>query len=88
MASPTLIDALSRGGPMTDKPKKRNWIKSAVKSPGKFSAKAAAAGKSTSEYAAEKARAPGTLGKEARLAQTFSKMRSKRKLSYSNTSKD
>lgn len=87
MASPTIIDALSRIGPVA----KKNWMKSSVKpeNKGKFSAKAAAAGKSTSEYAAEKASAPGTLGKEARLAQTFEKMRpKKRKLSYPNTSKD
>lgn len=60
--------------------KKKNWIKSAVKpeNKGKFAAKAEAAGKSTAEYAAEKADAPGKLGKEARLARTFAKMRSKR----------
>lgn len=49
---------------------KRKWIAGAVKkkNKGKFSAKAAAAGKSTAEYAKEKAHAPGALGKEARLA--------------------
>lgn len=68
---------------------KKNWMKSAVPAShkGKFAAKAAAAGKTTAEYAAEKASAPGTLGKEARLAQTFAKMRPK-KLSYPNTKKD
>lgn len=57
----------------------KKWIKDAVKpeNKGKFAAKAKAAGKSTSEFAAEKADAPGKLGKEARLAQTFAKMRKK-----------
>lgn len=69
---------------------KKNWIKKAVPKSheGKFSAKAAAAGKSTAEFAAEKAGAPGKLGKEARLAQTFQKIRPKRKLNYPNTKKD
>lgn len=57
---------------MVDKPKKRGWIKEAVGGkPGVFKAKAKAAGKSTSEFAAEKAGAPGKLGKEARLAGTL-----------------
>lgn len=38
---------------------------------GKFSAKAKRAGMSTAAYAEKEAHAPGTLGKEARLAQTF-----------------
>ena len=53
---------------------KHQWIKGAVKHPGAFTAKAKAAGKSVAEYAAEKSDAPGTLGKQARLAQTFGKM--------------
>lgn len=59
----------------------KRWIKSAVKpaNKGKFSAAAAAAGESTHAYAEEKKDAPGTLGKEARLALTFEKMRHKRK---------
>ncbi|HXN66385.1 MAG TPA: hypothetical protein VN926_01880 [Bradyrhizobium sp.] len=53
------------------KPKK--WISRAVPESrkGVFKAKAEAAGKSTREYAAEKADAPGALGKEARLAQNL-----------------
>lgn len=56
---------------MADKPKK--WMQRAVKPShkGKFTAKAEAAGKSVAEFAAEKKDAPGTLGKEARLARTF-----------------
>ena len=68
MVSPTLIDASTRTKPMA----KKKWIKSAVsKNPGAFSAKAKAAGESTRDYAAEKAGAPGKLGKEARLASTL-----------------
>lgn len=56
----------------------KNWIKGAIKKPGAFKAKAEKAGKSTAEFAAEKADAPGKLGKEARLAVTLSKMRKKK----------
>lgn len=55
-----------------------NWIKGAIEKPGAFSAKAKRAGETTSQYAKEKAHAPGKLGKEARLAQTLSKMRHKK----------
>jgi hypothetical protein len=49
-----------------------DWIKKAVKPShkGLFAEKAARAGKTTREYAAEKAGASGTLGKEARFAET------------------
>lgn len=59
---------------------KKKWIKSAVKpqNKGKFAAKAEAAGKSTAAFAADHAGDNGTLGKEARLAGTFAKMRKKR----------
>ena len=67
MTSPTLIDATNRTKSMA----KKKWIKSAVGQPGAFSSKAKAAGESTREYAAEKANAPGKLGKEARLASTL-----------------
>lgn len=64
---------------MADKPKR--WMQKAVPkaNKGKFTAKADAAGKSVPEFAAEKADASGTLGKEARLAQTFEKAAHKRK---------
>ena len=54
-----------------------NWMKSAVipSHKGLFSAKAKRAGMSTQAYAAKKSSAPGTLGKEARLAETFAKLR-------------
>jgi len=42
---------------------------------GTFTAKAKKAGKSVAAYAEEKAGAPGVLGKEARLAKTFAKIR-------------
>lgn len=52
--------------------KKKRWVKSATSNAhGQFRAKAEAAGKSTAEFAAEKAGAPGKLGKEARLASTL-----------------
>lgn len=50
------------------------WIQKAVKHPGAFTKKAQAAGKSVAAFAKEKAHAPGTLGKQARLAQTLGKM--------------
>lgn len=55
------------------------WIQAAHLKKGSFTAKAKKAGKSVSEYAAEKAGAPGRLGKQARLAQTFRKMAARRK---------
>ena len=51
------------------------WIQKAIKHPGAFTAKAKAAGKSVASYAKAKASAPGKLGKQARLAQTLSKLR-------------
>ncbi len=58
---------------------KKKWISGAVKpeNKGKFAAKAKAAGKSTAEFAEEKAHAPGALGKEARLASTLIGLHSK-----------
>ncbi len=54
------------------------WIKGAIGgNKGKFSAKATKAGESTAEYASEKASAPGTLGKEARLAKNLMGMKKK-----------
>ena len=52
---------------------KKKWISGAVKpaNKGKFREKAERAGMSTPAYAAKEADAPGTLGKEARLAETF-----------------
>ena len=54
---------------------KKNWMKSAVPKShkGKFGAKAKAAGMSTAAYAQKEKHAPGTLGREARLAITFEK---------------
>lgn len=71
MAHPTIADLASRTSTVAEKRKK--WISKAIKPShkGEFRAKAEAAGKSTREYAAEKASAGGTLGKEARLAETL-----------------
>lgn len=55
------------------------WIQNALgKNKGKFAAKAKKAGMSTSAFAQKKSDSSGTLGKEARLAKTLSKMRKKK----------
>ena len=61
----------------------KNFMKEAVipSHKGLFKKKAEAAGKSTSEFAAEHAHSPGVLGKEARLAEVFEKERPKGALS-------
>lgn len=53
--------------------RKKKWMQSAVPKShkGLFGAKAKAAGYTTAEYAQKEASAPGTLGKEARLAKIF-----------------
>lgn len=49
-----------------------NWIaKATSKHKGAFKAKAKKAGMSTAAYAAKESGAPGTTGKQARLAQTL-----------------
>jgi hypothetical protein len=55
----------------------KDWMKDAVKPSrkGVFKAKAERAGMSTSAFAAKEKNAPGKLGKEARLAQTFERER-------------
>jgi hypothetical protein len=58
---------------------KKNEITGTVLKKGAFTAKAEAAGKSVPEYAKEKAGAPGKLGKQARLAETFEKIAKRRK---------
>ena len=64
-----------------------NWIAGAIKHPGAFSAKAKAAGESTSSFASDvigkaKKKKPGekgsTLLKQALLARTLGKMRHKK----------
>lgn len=63
---------------MADKPKRKKWIQGADIKEGAFTKKAKAAGKTVREYAAEKKDAPGKLGKQARLAQTFEGMAKKK----------
>jgi phage tail tape-measure protein len=49
---------------------KRKWMAEAfANSHGQFRAKARAAGKSTAAFAKQKERAPGKLGRQARLAE-------------------
>lgn len=62
---------MAKGGWMTDESEREK----SAGTKGKFSAKAAKAGVSTSKYASEKAHAPGALGKEARMAKMFAKGR-------------
>ena len=57
----------------------RNWIQGAIEHPGAFKAKAERAGKSTRAYAQEKKDAPGTLGRQARLALTLMSRKMRRK---------
>lgn len=58
--------------------KSKKWIAGAIKHPGSFKKKAEKAGKSTREFAAEKASAPGKLGEQARLAETLMGMHGKK----------
>ena len=60
------------------------WIRKAVPASheGVFTRKAEAAGKSVAEYAAEEKDAPGKIGREARLAQTFEHMAARKKSRY------
>lgn len=62
--------------------KNKKWISGAIKRPGAFSAKAKRAGKSTAGYARQVlkkgSRASARTKRQARLAQTLSKMRRRR----------
>jgi len=61
----------------------KKWIKKAIKKPGAFSGKAKKAGMSTSEFASKAlekdSRASDKTKKQARLAETLSKMRRKKR---------
>jgi hypothetical protein len=65
--------ALGRGRSRKPKVIKLKRVKATIKikRPGAFRAKAQKAGKTTRQYAQEKAHAPGLLGKQARLAKTL-----------------
>lgn len=56
-----------------------HFMQTAVKHPGAFTAKAKAAGMSVPAYARKEAHAPGTLGRQARLAQIFERAAAKRR---------
>lgn len=58
--------------------KSKKWIAGAIKHPGSFKKKAEAAGKTTREFAAEKAGSSGKVGKQARLAETLMGMNKSR----------
>lgn len=53
----------------------KKFIAAAIQHPGALTKKAKAAGMSPMAFAAEHAHAPGTTGKQARLAMTLGKMR-------------
>jgi len=61
--------------PVTTQSHHKHFIQKMHMKKGAFSAKAKAAGMSTHAYAEKEQHAPGTLGREARLALTFEKMR-------------
>jgi hypothetical protein len=77
MARPNLVDMLSRSSDVA----KKSWIRKAIPKTRKgiFKAKAERAGKTTAEFAREKESAPGSLGKEARLAENLMGMSHKKK---------
>lgn len=80
MPSLTMVDVTNRTTPVAEK--RKRWIQKAIPKSheGKFSEKAKEAGMSTRTYADKEASAPGTLGREARLAKTLMGMhRSKSK---------
>lgn len=79
MPNLSLVDLSTRTKPMAEKKKK--WVQRAIPEShkGLFKAKAERAGKTTKEFASEHAGDSGTLGKEARLAQTLMGMHKKRR---------
>ena len=77
----TIADVVSRKPTMAEK--KKGWIKKATSGAhGQFRRKAEAAGKSTRGFAKEKEHAGGTLGKQARLAETLMGMSHKKSPLY------
>lgn len=59
----------------TPRMKSGGWIKDAIKHPGALSEKAKKAGMGTMAFAKEHKGDSGKLGKQARLAETLSKLR-------------
>jgi hypothetical protein len=61
----------------------KKWIQGAIKRPGAFTKKAEEAGKTTAEYAADVSANPDKYDertvRQARLAQTLSKLRKRKK---------
>jgi hypothetical protein len=61
----------------------KNWIQGAIKRPGAFTKKAEKAGKTTEEYSSDVSKNPEKYDKrtvrQARLAQTLSKLRKRKK---------
>jgi len=70
-----LVDTAKMG----DKPKKKKWIKSAIKHPGAMTEAAKREGVSNSEYISEHKHDSGKSGQRARLAETLKGMHHKPK---------
>lgn len=68
-----LVDAAK----MEEKPKKKKWIKSAIKHPGAMTEAAKREGVSNSEYISEHKHDSGKAGQRARLAETLEGMHHK-----------
>lgn len=60
------------------KGRRKHWISGAVKHPGALTKKAHKAGESVSEFAHEHDEGNSKTAKQARLAETFAKMRGRR----------
>lgn len=56
----------------------KRWIAGAIKRPGAFTRKAKAAGMTVQAYARKMRKAPGRLGKQARLALTLKRISRKK----------
>jgi len=56
----------------------KKWIAGAIKRPGAFTRKAKAAGMTVQAYARKMRKAPGRVGKQARLALTLKKISKRR----------
>lgn len=75
-----LIEGASSGAPRGENVQNpEKWIKDAIKRPGAFRAKAKRAGETVHQLAVEKRRAPGVLGKEARLALILEGLRKRKR---------
>lgn len=75
--NPNDVDVYKEGGKVAEK--KKNWIAGAIKKPGALRKEldVKAGEKIPAKKLAKAAKAPGTLGKRARLAETLGKLKKK-----------